>query len=367
MPEGLPQPERELLRAFEDHLALERRLSSNTVAAYRGRSPAAGHVPDEEPLFPRRCPLSAPSPVPRPAAHPRLRSRDDRAARRGDQDLLSLGGLRRAYPSRPVAAPRAAQGRQSTPRPCFARRRPMVSRRRRAGRRTVTRSNARSHFATAPSSSSCTAPVSGSVRSRPSRSIGSTSHGAGCSCSGKARRSAKYLFPSMPQTPCPPTCETGVPRWPRKDLALSSSIGAANPSVSAISVRWWSGMALPCCRGGGSPRTPCGTRSPRTFWKEGPTSELSRNCSGTRASRRRSGTRTSRDVGSSRPTSVLTRGPDVATAKKVATKTVERARKGPSKLEPLQDGHDPARRRRRARAAVGRLQERRGSPTRARS
>ncbi len=34
MPEGLPHTEVELLRAFEDHLALERRLSSNTVAAY---------------------------------------------------------------------------------------------------------------------------------------------------------------------------------------------------------------------------------------------------------------------------------------------------------------------------------------------
>jgi len=36
MPEGLPPTETELLRAFEDHLALERRLSPNTVAAYRG-------------------------------------------------------------------------------------------------------------------------------------------------------------------------------------------------------------------------------------------------------------------------------------------------------------------------------------------
>ncbi|HWL91229.1 MAG TPA: tyrosine recombinase [Actinomycetota bacterium] len=35
MPEGLPQAEIELIRAFEDHLALERRLSSNTVVAYR--------------------------------------------------------------------------------------------------------------------------------------------------------------------------------------------------------------------------------------------------------------------------------------------------------------------------------------------
>jgi integrase/recombinase XerC len=34
MPEGLPQTELELLRAFEDHVALERRLSPNTVAAY---------------------------------------------------------------------------------------------------------------------------------------------------------------------------------------------------------------------------------------------------------------------------------------------------------------------------------------------
>jgi integrase/recombinase XerC len=34
MPEGLPPTEIELLRAFEDHLALERRLSPNTVAAY---------------------------------------------------------------------------------------------------------------------------------------------------------------------------------------------------------------------------------------------------------------------------------------------------------------------------------------------
>jgi integrase/recombinase XerC len=36
MPEGLPHTELELLRAFEDHLALERRLSPNTVAAYGG-------------------------------------------------------------------------------------------------------------------------------------------------------------------------------------------------------------------------------------------------------------------------------------------------------------------------------------------
>lgn len=36
MPEGLPRTEIELLRAFEDHLALERRLSPNTVAAYAG-------------------------------------------------------------------------------------------------------------------------------------------------------------------------------------------------------------------------------------------------------------------------------------------------------------------------------------------
>ena len=36
MPEGLPPTETELLHAFEDHLALERRLSPNTVAAYRG-------------------------------------------------------------------------------------------------------------------------------------------------------------------------------------------------------------------------------------------------------------------------------------------------------------------------------------------
>jgi integrase/recombinase XerC len=36
MPRGLPQTEIELLRAFEDHLALERRLSVNTVAAYGG-------------------------------------------------------------------------------------------------------------------------------------------------------------------------------------------------------------------------------------------------------------------------------------------------------------------------------------------
>jgi integrase/recombinase XerC len=36
MPQGLPPTETELLHAFEDHLALERRLSRNTVAAYRG-------------------------------------------------------------------------------------------------------------------------------------------------------------------------------------------------------------------------------------------------------------------------------------------------------------------------------------------
>jgi len=36
MPQGLPRTEIELLRAFEDHLALERRSSPNTVAAYRG-------------------------------------------------------------------------------------------------------------------------------------------------------------------------------------------------------------------------------------------------------------------------------------------------------------------------------------------
>ena len=36
MSQGLPRTEVELLRAFEDHLALERRLSPNTVAAYGG-------------------------------------------------------------------------------------------------------------------------------------------------------------------------------------------------------------------------------------------------------------------------------------------------------------------------------------------
>ena len=36
MPPELPRTELDLLRAFEDHLALERRLSPNTVAAYRG-------------------------------------------------------------------------------------------------------------------------------------------------------------------------------------------------------------------------------------------------------------------------------------------------------------------------------------------
>jgi integrase/recombinase XerC len=35
MPDPLPHTDRELVRAFEAHLALERRLSSNTVAAYR--------------------------------------------------------------------------------------------------------------------------------------------------------------------------------------------------------------------------------------------------------------------------------------------------------------------------------------------
>ena len=36
---------------------------------------------------------------------------------------------------------------------------------------------------------------------------------------------------------------------PRRRVSCSS-IGAGNPSVSATSVRWLSGMALPCCRGG---------------------------------------------------------------------------------------------------------------------
>jgi integrase/recombinase XerC len=36
MPQGLPPTELELLRDFEDHLALERRLSPNTIAAYGG-------------------------------------------------------------------------------------------------------------------------------------------------------------------------------------------------------------------------------------------------------------------------------------------------------------------------------------------
>ena len=36
MSQGLPHTEVDLLRAFEDHLALERRLSVHTVAAYRG-------------------------------------------------------------------------------------------------------------------------------------------------------------------------------------------------------------------------------------------------------------------------------------------------------------------------------------------
>ncbi|HET9672277.1 MAG TPA: tyrosine recombinase [Actinomycetota bacterium] len=42
MPEPLPHDDEQLLRAFEDHLALERRLSPNTVAAYRSDLRAVG-------------------------------------------------------------------------------------------------------------------------------------------------------------------------------------------------------------------------------------------------------------------------------------------------------------------------------------
>ena len=35
MPDPLPREDHELLRAFEGHLALERRVSPNTVTAYR--------------------------------------------------------------------------------------------------------------------------------------------------------------------------------------------------------------------------------------------------------------------------------------------------------------------------------------------
>ena len=97
MPEGLPQAEIELLRAFEDHLALERRLSSNTVAAYGVDLQQLATFLTEESLVPRRGPVSAPPAVPRAAAHAGLRTGDHRSPRGCDQDVLPVGGLRGAY------------------------------------------------------------------------------------------------------------------------------------------------------------------------------------------------------------------------------------------------------------------------------
>ena len=74
------------------------------------------------------------------------------------------------------------------------------------------------------------------------------------------------------------------------------------PSPGATSVRWWNNMRGVCSRGGGSLRIPSGIRSPRISSKEGPTSELSRNCWDTRALRPRSATRTCPGHGSSRHT-----------------------------------------------------------------
>ena len=115
MPEGLPRTEIELLRAFEDHLALERRLSPNTVAAYRGDLEQLATFLTRNRSSLGSAPVPAPAAIPRAAAHARVRARDDRAARGAIKTFYRWAVSAGRVETRPVPAPRAPEGRQPAP------------------------------------------------------------------------------------------------------------------------------------------------------------------------------------------------------------------------------------------------------------
>ena len=254
MAEGLPPTELELLQRLRGPSGPRAPAVPEHGRGLSGRPRAARHVPDEEPLFPRRrapirsCAGSSPSST--PSATRARRSRGASGRSRRSIAGRSRPGVSRADPSLLLGPP---EGRESPPdrappeggRGPRRGAAPVAERRRPPGAR-------RSPFATAPSSSSCTAPVSASVRSRPSPWTGSTSRRGRVLVLGKGSKErevpiSEYAADALQRLPARGTSR----RWPPRDRAISSSIGAANPSVSAISVRWLSGMALPCCRGGG--------------------------------------------------------------------------------------------------------------------
>ena len=198
MPQGLPRTEIDLLAGFEDHLALERRLSPNTVAAYRGDlEQLATFLTRNRASLGRRA-VPAPAAIPRAAAHPRVRARHDRAARGCDQDVLPMDGLHRpgrADPSLLLGRPKVVNRLPSVLRPKEAEilaEGPVVGGeglehavglRDRAALELLYGSGLRvGEVATLPSTAS-------------------TSPGAASWCSGKDRRSERYLFPSTLQTP----------------------------------------------------------------------------------------------------------------------------------------------------------------------
>ena len=175
MPEGLP-PTRDASCS-----ARSRTIWPSSGGCHRTRSRPIGVDLEQLATFLTRNRSSlgdravpAPAALPRPAAHARLRARDDRAARRGDQDVLPLGGRGGACRDGPVAPPRAPQGREPTPDGAPPER--GRGARRGAGRSRVTAIpwSTPSRSATAPPSSSSTAPGCAWGRSRPSPWTGST-------------------------------------------------------------------------------------------------------------------------------------------------------------------------------------------------
>ena len=254
MPEGLPRTGSALLSDFEDHLALERRLSPNTVAAYRGDLEQLATF-----LARNRSSLSG-------ARYEILRRF------LAQQHTL---GYARATIARRVGAIKTfyrwavSAGRVRVD-PSLLLGRPKVVNR----LPTVLRADEAEVLAEAPPvdgegirwstpwpsgigprSSSSTGPVCGWERSRASPSTGSTSLEAACWCWGRARRSEMCRSPNTRPTPCATISREADPGWLPRDRVSSSSIGVGSPSVSATSVRWFSGMALPCCPGGVSPHT----------------------------------------------------------------------------------------------------------------
>ena len=329
MPEGLPQPSSPCSatsRTIWPSSVACRRIPSRPTGAIWSSWPRSSHGTTP----PGRRPVPDPAPVPGATAHARICASDDRAPCRSHQDVLSMGRLGAAGPRRSVPAPRPPEGRASpSDRPPAERGRGARggAARRRGGRSTgAGRGPPGSGHPRAPLRLRSPGGRGREPHRRPDRRASRPRVGAGEGLEG-ARRPDLRICGRRP----PGLSEAGRPRMAPGDRVSCSSTGAGNPSVSATSVRWFNGMALPCCPGGVSPHTRSGTRSPRICWKEGPTSEPCRNCSGMRASRRRSDTRTSRVAGSSMPTSARTRGPEMATAKKVATKPAARARKAPAK------------------------------------